>query len=486
MILSTLLADEAASPVGDVDVDISGITSDSRKVQPGFLFAALPGAKEDGRKYIEMAVANGAAAILIQGDLDARGIVGDLPLIRAENVHHTFARMAAKFYAPQPPYVAAVTGTNGKTSVTSFLRQIWDFSGLKSANIGTVGVTTQAGTKSLGLTTPDPILLHTTLQALHNEGITHVAMEASSHGLVQHRLDGVKFSAGAFTNLTRDHLDYHKTFEAYRNAKARLFTEVLPENAPAVVDVDSEEGQFYAQLARVHGNQVFTVGHEGEYIQLLDVQPQGFSQKLSLNGPWGRAEVVLPLAGGFQVQNALVAAGLALVSGVSAAHVFAALEQLKGAPGRLEPCGTTPKGAAAFVDYAHTPDALKNAISALRPYCSGKLIVVFGCGGDRDPGKRPLMGEVAARLADVVIVTDDNPRSEIPEVIRAAILAAAPNATEIADRAQAIQAALEMAGQGDIVLIAGKGHETGQVIGDKTLPFSDHAVIGDVIAGMES
>ncbi len=480
MILSTLLADEPISPLGDLSISISGITADSRKVQPGYVFAAISGSKLDGRAFIAMAVEQGAAAILVQDDLDMRGVAGNVPLIRVKNIHQSFARMVARFYAPQPPYIIAVTGTNGKTSVTTFLRQIWEFAGLHAANIGTVGVTTKDGTRSLGLTTPDPILLHSTLQELLHKGITHVAMEASSHGLDQHRLDGVKFSAGAFTNLTRDHLDYHHTFEAYRAAKLRLFTEVLPPNAPAVVDVDSEEGRLIAQLSQIAGHEVFSVGRTGTYIQLIDVQTQGFSQKLSLAGSWGRAEVALPLAGGFQVQNALVAAGLALISGVSVAHVFGALEKLTGAPGRLEPCGITPKGAAVFVDYAHTPDALENAISALRPYCSGKLIVVFGCGGDRDPGKRPLMGEVASRLADIVIVTDDNPRSEVPEVIRAEILEAAPLAQEIADRAHAIRTALEIAQQGDIVLVAGKGHETGQIFGDKTLPFSDHQVIEEM------
>ncbi len=480
-----LNTDRSIAISGDTAVSISGITSDSRKVKPGYLFAALPGASADGTAFIDAAIAAGAVALLLSDEVSITGYPTDITIIESNNVACAFAKSAAAFYGVQPAVQVAVTGTNGKTSVTTFLRQIWDYAGHEAANIGTIGVTTKAGTKSSGLTTPSPEVLHETLAQLKQQGITHVAMEASSHGIVQHRLSGVQFCAGAFTNLTRDHLDYHGTFEAYRDAKAALFTQLLPKGAPAIIDVDSEEGVHMVEIARTAGCDVRSVGKNGAYIKLLGVQSRGFSQLLSLAGPWGHAEVILPLAGQFQVQNALVAAGLALATGISAPHVFAALQQIVGASGRLEPCGTWNKqgafSCAAFVDYAHTPDALENAILALRPYVQGKLITVFGCGGDRDAGKRPLMGAVAQKLSDVVIVTDDNPRSEAPASIRAAILAAAPKAQEIGDRAQAIHAAIAMAQSGDIVLVAGKGHETGQIIAGVTHPFSDHEVIAQAI-----
>ncbi len=378
----------------------------------------------------------------------------------------------------------AVTGTNGKTSVASFVRQIWTSLGRDAASIGTVGVVTPKGTETLQHTTPDPVALHMILKRLAGEGIAHVALEASSHGLQQRRLDGVRFAAAGFTNLSRDHMDYHADAEDYFAQKLRLFTALLPEGAPAIVDADEAYADRVAEAAKARGLPVFSVGRNGTAITLLSAERDGFAQRLRLKYQDGIYDILLKLVGDFQTSNVLVAAALAIASGENAPRVLASLEGLKGARGRLDLAGETEAGAPIFVDYAHTPDALAKALAALRPYASGRLAVVFGCGGDRDRGKRPEMGTAAVAGADVVYVTDDNPRSEDPGDIRRAIMQAAPGATEIGGRAEAIATAIADLDKGDVLLVAGKGHETGQIVGAKVLPFSDHDAVGAALGRM--
>ena len=401
------------------------------------LFVALSGTKADGMAFAGEAVARGAAAILAEDNAKADAL--SVPVLRSSEPRQALAHLAARFYAAQPETVAAVTGTNGKTSVAAFLRQIWTAIGFEAASLGTVGIVTNKGETVLAHTTPDPVTLHKYLAALAAEGVTHLALEASSHGLDQHRLDGVRFSAGAFTNITRDHLDYHPTFEDYFQAKLRLFRELLPLGAPAVIDADSPGADQFIETAQNRKLNVFTVGQGGKAIALNSIAREGFKQRLSVTFQGRDFSVALPLAGAFQVSNALVAAGLALGLGASAETVFSALAGIRGAKGRLEYIGETALGAPVFVDYAHTPDALVKALQALRPYASGRLHVVFGCGGDRDTGKRPEMGRAAIAHADDVYVTDDNPRSEEAAAIRRAIMAGAPGAIEIAGRADAIR-----------------------------------------------
>jgi UDP-N-acetylmuramoyl-L-alanyl-D-glutamate--2,6-diaminopimelate ligase len=402
--------------------------------------------------------------------------IEDLPrgvaFVRVKNVRRALAVAASTFFPRQPKTIAAVTGTSGKTSVASFTRQIWTALGESAASVGTIGVTTAKEEIYGSLTTPDPIELHRTLDRLAGEGITHLAIEASSHGLDQHRLDGLHVAAGAFTNLSRDHMDYHPTIQDYLAVKLRLFENLIAKDGAAVIEVDNEHADAVIDAAKKRGLKLFMVGREGNPLQLIDVAIEGFAQKVALFYA-GRPYVLkLPLVGAFQIENALVAAGLVISTGGDPDKVFPALERLTGAKGRLELAGTK-DGAPIFVDYAHKPDALAKALEALRPYVKGRLIVVFGCGGDRDKGKRPLMGAIAADLADEVIVTDDNPRSEDPAAIRAEILADAGGAGEIGDRAEAIRAGITEMKAGDVLLIAGKGHETGQIIGNRTLPFSD-------------
>jgi UDP-N-acetylmuramoyl-L-alanyl-D-glutamate--2,6-diaminopimelate ligase len=448
------------------------------------LFAAFPGTKADGMAFAEDAVRRGAVAIL--AGAGAQDGVLSVPVLRVTEPRRAFALLAARFYDAQPATVAAVTGTNGKTSVASFLRQIWAVLGYASASLGTIGIVTEKGTTPLAHTTPDPVTLHKHLAALAAEEVTHLAIEASSHGLDQHRLDGLRISAGAFTNITRDHLDYHPTFEHYLGAKTRLFCELIEPGAPAVIDADSPGASAVIEASRPRGLRVFSVGERGRDIALRGVERDGFKQRLHLLYDGREFVSGLPLAGGFQVANALVAAGLAVALGSSAGEVFAALSRLKGAKGRLEYAGETTEGAPAFVDYAHTPDALVKALQALRPYVAGRLHVVFGCGGDRDKGKRPEMGRAAIAHADLVYVTDDNPRSEDPAVIRREILAGAPGAIEIANRATAIEAAAGTLGKGDVLLVAGKGHETGQIVGQTVIPFSDHEAVAAALAALRS
>jgi UDP-N-acetylmuramyl-tripeptide synthetase len=447
---------------------IAGLAFDSRKTAPGDVFFALAGAKDDGLKHVGEAVKKGAAAIVAERWTDTP----DAAFVQVADARAALAHAAARFYPRQPETIVAVTGTSGKTSVAAFVRQIWRALGKEAASIGTIGVVSRPLTVYGSLTTPDPIALHELLDRLAANGVTNLAIEASSHGLDQKRLDGVRLAAGAFTNLTRDHMEYHATVEDYLKAKLRLFRDLLRDGAPAVIDADSAIAPQVIEAARGRGLQVVTVGANGETIRLNAVARDGLSSALDLQFGGRSFRVKFPLAGDFQISNALVAASLCIATGSDADAVFDALQKLEGAPGRLERVGDS-RGASVFVDYAHKPDALEKALAALRPFVPGRLVLVFGCGGDRDAGKRPIMGEIAARSADVVIVTDDNPRSEKPEAIRKQILAAAPLALEIGDRAAAIRAGVSMLLGGDALLIAGKGHETGQIVGDKVLPFSD-------------
>ncbi|PTW58813.1 UDP-N-acetylmuramoylalanyl-D-glutamate--2,6-diaminopimelate ligase [Breoghania corrubedonensis] len=456
-------------------LEVASITADSRKVAPGTLFAALRGVKVDGAAFAASAVAAGAVAVLAGQDAELPPL--DVPVIRADDPRRALALIAARLAGAQPETLVAVTGTAGKTSVAVFVRQIFDAAGHHAASIGTIGTVTSRGAHYGGLTTPDPVSLHATLRDLARDGVTHAALEASSHGLDQRRLDGVTLKAAAFTNLGRDHLDYHPTVEDYLQAKLRLFDTLLGEGGTAVYDPGETYADRIAEIAKRRGLKTLTVGETGEDLKLVSVTIEGFHQRLVIEAAGRRFDVDLPLVGRFQVSNALIAAGLAIAAGVAADVAVPALSRLEGAPGRLERVGASDKGALVFVDYAHKPDALDNALGALRPYASGRLIVVVGCGGDRDKGKRPIMGEIATKRADVVIITDDNPRSENPAEIRMAMMNAAPGAMEIGDRGIAIHAAVEMLEAGDVLCIAGKGHETGQIVGDTVLPFSDHEAV---------
>jgi UDP-N-acetylmuramoyl-L-alanyl-D-glutamate--2,6-diaminopimelate ligase len=474
MKLSDLMAGLATLDGRTGAMAASGVTADSRKVKSGDVFVAVPGTKTDGFAFAAQAAAAGAAAIVGEGDRPA--LPSGTPFVRVSNARRALSLIAARIYPRQPNVIAAVTGTSGKTSVAAFTRQIWAALGYAAASIGTIGVVTGSREVFGSLTTPDPVDLHRTLSELAGEGVTHLAMEASSHGLDQHRLDGVRVAAGAFTNLTRDHLDYHPSVEAYLQAKLRLFESLVADGGDAVIDVDHEHSDAVVAAAKRRGLNLITVGHRGQGIRLVDAAIDGFSQAVTIEHASQRYQIRLPLVGGFQVENALVAAGLAIATGGPANRVFAALANLKGAKGRLDLVGDR-NGAPVFVDYAHKPDALEKAIDALRPYVKRHLVVVFGAGGDRDKGKRPLMGAIAAKHADCVIVTDDNPRSENPAAIRAAIVqgaSRAANVREIGDRREAIRGAIEDLKPGDVLLIAGKGHETGQIVGVKTFDFSDH------------
>ena len=453
-----------------VDPMITGVTADSRRVRPGYLFAALPGAKANGRSFVPQALAAGAAAILAGEDIPGLSA----PVIAVGDPRRAYALAAAAHHGAQPRLCVAVTGTNGKTSVATFCRQIFAAAGHSSASMGTLGV--RAGDEELtapGLTTPDAAEIAATLARLAEDGVTHLALEASSHGLDQRRLDGVRLTAAGFINLTQDHLDYHGTMGAYRAAKLRLFDSLLPRGAWAVLNADSPAFASFAAAAVTGGRAVMSVGAMGQGLTLTGRQADGQGQRLAINA-WGRNHTVrLPLAGAFQVANALVAAGLCIAAGASPDSALAALENIEGAPGRLQRVGTKAGGGEAYVDYAHTPDGLGAVLSALRPHARGRLILLFGAGGDRDTGKRAAMGATASSLADVAIVTDDNPRSEAPAAIRAAVLAGGRGLREIADRRRAIAAAVNLLEAGDILVVAGKGHETGQIVGDETLPFDD-------------
>ncbi|MEM7428297.1 MAG: UDP-N-acetylmuramoyl-L-alanyl-D-glutamate--2,6-diaminopimelate ligase [Pseudomonadota bacterium] len=480
MRLDQLLSDDVDVSPDMAGAEIDGLTADSRDVKPGYLFAALPGVNVDGAKFIPKALENGAVAVLTSQ------AGGDGRLVHAENPRQVLARAAARFYNQQPESIVAVTGTNGKTSVVSFVRQLWRSQGVMAASVGTVGVEVPCDVEpvdDIGHTTPDPVTLQRVLDQLGQRKISHAAIEASSHGLSQYRLDGVRLAGGAFTNISRDHLDYHESFDDYFAQKMRLFGELLPPGAPAVIDADSAEAGEVIRIARARGLNVVTVGSKGETLKLLSAEPVGYAQSLRIAAEGEEFDIYLPLAGSFQVSNALVAAGLVMASGnISAGSLLPALENLTGARGRLELVGHAAAGAPVFVDYSHTPDALETALKALRPYASGKLRVVIGAGGDRDPGKREMMGRAAADHADVAYVTDDNPRTEDPAAIRAAVQKGCPYAANIAGRAEAIRTAIRDTGEGDLVLVAGKGHEPYQEIGTERLPFSDH---DEILAALE-
>ncbi len=462
-------------PATVAELSITGLALDSRNTAPGDLFAALPGTHVDGARFALAAETAGAVAILTGLDQDIDPAV-TLPVLRVADPRRALALAAAHLYGPQPDTVVAVTGTSGKTSVAEFVRQIFAHAGHRAASLGTLGVTTAEGVHKGALTTPDAIGLHRDLADLSRAGITHLAMEASSHGIDQRRLDGVVLKAAGFTNLGRDHLDYHADMEAYFAAKLRLFDTLLPDGGIGVVDVDSHWGERVAGTLAERGVTVFTVGKTGGTLRMSDCLIDAGGQHLLVRHCGTDHKVSLPLVGVFQAQNAVMAAGLAIAAGIDPDKAIAALGHLSGAPGRLERVGASRHGAPVFVDYAHKPDALEEALKALRPFTQNRLIVVVGAGGDRDPGKRPLMGQAAIRNADRVIITDDNPRSEDPAAIRREILAAAPGAIEIGDRAAAISEAIACLDAGDVLLIAGKGHETGQIVGDEVRPFSDQEV----------
>lgn len=462
--------------------EVTGLTADSRKVKPGFVFAALKGVAADGRAYIPQAVENGAIAVVGHDLPDT----GSAVAIEVDEPRLALATASAAFYARQPEIVVAVTGTNGKSSTVDFLRQIWETSGLTSASMGTLGAIGPQGHIDLGHTTPDPVAIHQTLALLADQGVTHCAIEASSHGLAQYRLDAVKLAACAFTNLTQDHLDYHADMDDYRAAKMRLFSELMPSGAPAVVNADSPERGAFETSARAHGLRPVSVGWRGEDLKISELMPKATGQTLFLKWHGEAFEVDLPLIGEFQALNALTAAGLALSLGAPLKSVCDGMSKLEPVKGRLEFVGETADGAGVFVDYAHTPDGLDVLIRAARPHTAGKLVVIFGCGGDRDRKKRPLMGEIAAKHADIVIVTDDNPRSEDPATIREAILSAVPNGIEIGDRGEAIRKAVADLREGDTLLIAGKGHETGQIIGSTVIPFSDQDTATAALEGVKA
>jgi len=475
MKLREILPPDAAIETRAADLDVVGVSGDSRTVKRGDVFVAIAGGKADGRNFIAPAIAAGAVAILAEKRPDTPLPEG-VAFVQIGNARRALALIAAKIFPRQPRTIAAITGTSGKTSVAAFTRQIWTALGHRAASIGTIGIVSPRGEAYGSLTTPDPVALHRTLDALAGEGVTHLAIEASSHGLDQFRLDGLRLAAAAFTNITRDHLDYHPSFEAYFAAKLRLFESLVEPGGAAVIDADHAYADAVMAASKARGVSIVSVGRKGTGIRLVETVIDGFAQKVTLEHRGKNFRVRLPLVGEFQVENALIAAGLAIATGGDAAAVFATLEHLTGARGRLELVGTS-RGAPIFIDYAHKPDALAKALEALRPAVTGRLVVVFGAGGDRDRGKRPLMGAVAAEKADRVIVTDDNPRSEDAAAIRSAIVAAARGAIEIGDRRQAIRAAIAELRRGDVLLIAGKGHETGQIIGDRVVPFSDHEAV---------
>lgn len=453
-------------------LEISGLATDTRLIEKGNVFFALQGQQYDGNQFISEAYAKGAVAVVSESDFSHQ--YAGKAFLQVENIRCVLAQAASKFYVPQPNYIALVTGTSGKTSVVSFLQQIWTATGHPAASIGTVGIHSDVLNKNISLTTPDVVTLHKALQELSLSKIQHVAMEASSHGLDQYRLEGVQCRVAGFTNLGRDHLDYHKTKEIYLDAKMRLFEELLPVGAPAVIFADDPASEIVMSRVKKAGRELLSVGRSGKYIQLKRVEHARYKQEAELLIDNVFYEAELPLAGHFQVNNILVALGMALVSGVEIQDALKALKHLTGAKGRLDLVGFTPSHAPIYVDYAHKPEALENVLNSVRPFTTGRVMLVFGCGGDRDKGKRPIMGEIACRLADVVIVTDDNPRNENPEQIRAEILKTVPNAYEIANRGEAINFAISNLKEGDSLIIAGKGHEEGQIIGNKVVCFSDH------------
>ncbi len=490
MQLSNLIAPGDNARLYGKDPDIGGVTADSRNVKAGFLFAAIPGAQQDGRAFIKDAIERGATAVLAPDDTDPKTLPPHVALVTAADPRRALAAFASRYYPRQPAIIAAVTGTSGKTSTVQFAREIWACNGHPSASIGTLGLVTAAESRYGSLTTPDPVTLHHLLDETAGKGITHLAMEASSHGLALSRLDYVRVKAGAFTNLSRDHLDYHSSMEDYLAAKMRLFDALLPEGSPVVLNADAPEFEELSRRAKARRHAVISYGRKGEDIRIISFEPRAQGQRIRFAAMGKDYDVLLPVVGSFQVWNSLCALGVVIGSGEDAAKSVAALEKLTGVPGRLELAGTTATGGAVFVDYAHKPGALENVLTALRPHVTAhpgaRLHVVFGCGGNRDKGKRPIMGAIAQRLADEVIVTDDNPRKEIPDTIRQEILAGCtpgPNLREIGDRAKAIYDGMAQLRAGDVLVIAGKGHEKGQIVGDQVLPFDDADVARRALRG---
>ena len=462
-------------------IDICGISADSRTVQPGYLFAALAGVEADGRSFVGQAIENGAAAILTQEPM-----VAGVPVVTSDNPRRDLALMAARFFEVQPPHIAAITGTNGKTSSAVFLRQLFAAANYKAASLGTLGIDMGGGAieATLDHTTPEPVRLHAALRDLVAHQVTHLAMEASSHGLAQYRLDGVHLSLAGFTNLSRDHLDYHAGAEEYAAAKQRLFTEILAADGTAVITMTQDAGVAMAAACAATGRSVLEVGRPGDAVHMAITARRATGLDVTVDLDGARHDVTLPLIGDFQIENLTLAMGMAKAAGIDATTILEACRDLQAPRGRMQLAGRTSEGAAVFVDYAHTPGALENALTALRRHVpqGGRLLVMFGCGGDRDSGKRPEMGAVAANHADMVFVTDDNPRHEDAADIRAAIMAACPDATEIGDRGAAIEAVLAAAQADDLVLLAGKGHESGQIIGDIILPFDDVTMAQSILA----
>jgi UDP-N-acetylmuramoyl-L-alanyl-D-glutamate--2,6-diaminopimelate ligase len=481
LLLSALTGIDATTDTPGFDPEIAGISADSRAVEPGWLFAALAGSRTDGSRFIADAVTRGAAAILAGPDVVLPAL-SNVAVVRSAEPRRALALAAARFHCRQPATIVAITGTNGKTSIAEFVRQILARCGRRAASLGTIGVVKPDGAVYGSLTTPDPVTLHRTLADLASEGVTHLALEASSHGLDQFRLDGVRLAAGAFNNLGRDHLDYHPTMEAYLAAKLRLWA-LLEPGAPAIINADGPAAREAAAAAKARGLEVHTVGRSGSLLRLAGVHRDGFGQHLEIAFGETVRSVDLPLIGSYQAGNALVAAALAIACGEAPDAVIEAVGHLEGVKGRLEVVARV-RGGIAVVDYAHKPEALEAALDALRPFVSGKLVCVVGCGGDRDRGKRPIMGRIAAGKADIAIITDDNPRSEEPAAIRRDMLADAPGAIEIGDRAEAIRHAVGLLGEGDVLLVAGKGHETGQIIGTTVLPFSDHDEIAKAVGSL--
>ena len=467
---------------GDAMVDVRDLAADSRRVKAGALFAAVPGSKLDGRVFVPDAVKAGATVILAPEGSAFADLPEGVAVLTAREPRRALALIAARFFGRQSQCIAAVTGTGGKTSTVAFARQLWAREGRDAASLGTLGIISRKLNDPGSLTTPDPIALHRLLAQLTENGVTHLAIEASSHGLDQHRLDGVKVTAAAFTNLSQDHLDYHGDMARYFEAKLRLFSDLLPEGGTAVVNLKLEQAARVMEAARRRRQRLITFGTADADIRLVKQTPTPQGQLLEL-GLFGAHHVAeFPVAGGFQAENLLAALGLVIGSGSDASKIAGLIGSLTGVPGRIEHVADTPSGGAVYVDYAHKPGALEAVLTTLRPHAARQLVLVFGCGGDRDSGKRPIMGEIATRLADRVIVTDDNPRSEVPAAIRAEILAKAPGAIEIGDRAEAIRVAMSEMRNGDLLVIAGKGHETYQIVGDHTFPFDDADVARQIAA----
>jgi len=469
------------------DVTVKGLASDSRKVEPGQLFAALSGTQADGHIFIPEAIEKGAVAVLGSSSVEAYAQL--VPVVIDPEPRKRLAQLAACFFGAQPTFTAAVTGTNGKTSIASFTRQIWDRLGIRAASLGTLGLESAGRWPKSTLTTPDAITLHRLAAELARAGVDHLVVEASSHGLDQERLSGLEVKAAAFSNISRDHFDYHGSYQAYFMAKRKLFAERLAPGGVAVLNADIEEFGVLSRVATKRGCEVVDFGTAAQRLKLLDRRPEVAGQTVEIAAMGRRHRFKTGLVGAFQAHNILAALGLSVAGGAPLEQALEALTELRGAPGRMQLVARHPLGAPAFVDYAHTPDALAKALEALRPHTKRRLMVVFGCGGNRDKGKRPLMGEVAGRLADRVWVTDDNPRDEAPARIRAEILAALAGrggaVTEIGDRAAAIRAAFAALEPGDVLLVAGKGHEVGQIVGEVTLPFDDASEIKAALASLE-